>query len=493
MMNVADYDPDSVDLPSGCLIGGKLVPGDGAEYDVLRPSDGRLARRERGASRAQVDQAVDMAAHAFKTSGWASLAPRARAAVMRRWADLIEGAGERLARLESLVSARIVGEARLRDVRMTAEVIRYYSELIDKIDGKVLPTGPDVLSFMMTEPHGVVAAISPWNVPLLLATIKLAPALAAGNAVVLKPSEMTPYSAIILAQLAHEAGVPAGQLSVVPGLGGETGEALVRHPLVNYVSFTGSTATGARVMSDAALYGLKPVSLELGGKSPQLVFADAINLDAVAELVAAGICRNAGQVCFAGTRLVVEKRIAEELVEKIGTLIGRVVPGPTWGTATTLAPIISERQCDRIEDILARSTGSGAEIISGGRRFQTNEGAYFQPTIVMGAAPDNPVIREEVFGPVLAVQPFEDIEEGLMLADHPLYGLAGAVHSRDINKVMRAARSIQAGTIWVNHYGPTPDVTAPMGGYKQSGFGKDFGVAGLEKYQKTKNVWIKLQ
>ena len=269
--------------------------------------------------------------------------------------------------------------------------------------------------------------------------------MAAGNAVVLKPSEMTPYSAIILAQLAHEAGVPAGQLSVVPGLGGETGEALVRHPLVNYVSFTGSTATGARVMSDAALYGLKPVSLELGGKSPQLVFADAINLDAVAELVAAGICRNAGQVCFAGTRLVVEKRIAEELVEKIGTLIGRVVPGPTWGTATTLAPIISERQCDRIEDILARSTGSGAEIISGGRRFQTNEGAYFQPTIVMGAAPDNPVIREEVFGPVLAVQPFEDIEEGLMLADHPLYGLAGAVHSRDINKVMRAARSIQAG------------------------------------------------
>ena len=168
MMNVADYDPDSVDLPSGCLIGGKLVPGDGAEYDVLRPSDGRLARRERGASRAQVDQAVDMAAHAFKTSGWASLAPRARAAVMRRWANLIEGAGERLARLESLVSARIVGEARLRDVRMTAEVIRYYSELIDKIDGKVLPTGPDVLSFMMTEPHGVVAAISPWNVPLLL-------------------------------------------------------------------------------------------------------------------------------------------------------------------------------------------------------------------------------------------------------------------------------------------------------------------------------------
>jgi aldehyde dehydrogenase (NAD+) len=494
MSELGGYNPDQVQLPSGSFIGDGFIQGDGAEYDVIRPSDGHTARHERGASSDMVDRAVTEAAKAFKSSGWAGLEPRAKGRVFRKWADLVDSHTEELARLESIVSSRIVSEARVRDVYMTSEVIRYYGELIDKIEGQVFASPVDIWSLTIREPYGVVAGISPWNVPLLLATIKLAPALAAGNAIVLKPSELTPYSVLRLAQLAHEAGVPAGQIAIVPGLGSETGNALVKHPLVSFISFTGSTATGARVMADAAMNGLKPVALELGGKSPHLVFADIANPDKVAELIAAGICRNAGQVCFAGTRLVVQESIADELTEKIVSRISRVKPGPTWDPTTTLAPIISSKQASRISEILSHAKAQGAEIVAGGQTFETDGGgAFFQPTIVRNVKPENPVVREEVFGPVLAVQTFRDLEEGLTLADHPIYGLAGAVHTADINKALRAARSIQAGTVWVNHYGPTPDVVSPMGGYKQSGFGKDLGVGGLEKYLRTKNVWIKLQ
>ena len=494
MPELGGYDPDQLRLPPGCFIGGAFVRGDGREYDVVRPSDGIVAGREKGASSALVDRAVTEAARAFKTSCWATADPRSRGRVLRKWADLVESNSEELAKLESVVSSRIVSEARARDVYMTCEVIRYYAELVDKVEGQVFASPSDVWSLMVREPYGVVAGISPWNVPLLLATIKLAPALAAGNAIVLKPSELTPYSALRLAQLGHEAGLPAGQIAIVPGLGSETGAALVKHPLVSFVSFTGSTATGAQVMSDAAMNGLKPVALELGGKSPHLVFADVSNIDKIAELVASGICRNAGQVCFAGTRLVVEEQIADQLTERIVKLVGRVTPGPTWNPTTTLAPIISTRQADRIDEILRRSTGEGAQIVAGGRRFATeNGGAFYQPTIVRNAKPENPVIREEVFGPVLAVQPFRGVEEGLGLADHPIYGLAGAIHTKDIDKAFRAARAMQAGTVWINHYGPTSDVASPMGGYKQSGFGKDLGVGGLEKYLRAKNIWMKVR
>jgi aldehyde dehydrogenase (NAD+) len=493
MSEIGSYDPDQVQLPSGCFIDGCLVQGDGEEYDVIRPSDGHVAGHEKGASSAMVDRAVCAAARALESSGWAAEEPRARGRVLRKWASLVDRNAEELARLESVVSSRIVSEARARDVAVTSEVIRYYGELVDKIEGQVLASPADVWSLTIREPYGVVAGISPWNAPLLLAIVKLAPALAAGNAIVLKPSELTPYSALRLAQLGHEAGLPPGQIAIVPGLGSETGTALVKHPLVSYVSFTGSTATGARVMSDAAMNGLKPVALELGGKSPQLVFADAADLDKVAELVAGSICRNAGQVCFAGTRLVVEEKIADQLTEKVVELVTKVKPGPTWNPKTTLAPIISNQQAARISEILVRAKAQGAEIVTGGGLASSDAGIFYQPTIVRNADSQNPVIREEVFGPVLAVEPFRDIEEGLSLADHPVYGLAGAVHTADINKALRAARSIQAGTVWINHYGPTPDVASPMGGYKQSGFGKDLGVSGLEKYLRTKSIWIKTE
>ena len=381
MPELSGYDPDQLRLPSGCFIGGAFVQGDGEEYDVVRPSDGHIARREKGASSALVDRAVTEAARAFKTSGWATSEPRSRGRALRRWADLVESNAEELARLESVVSSRIVSEARVRDVCMTCEVIRYYGELVDKIEGQVYASPPDVWSFLIREPYGVVAGISPWNVPLLLATIKLAPALAAGNAVVLKPSELTPYSVLRLAQLGHEAGLPPGQIAIIPGLGPETGSSLVKHPLVSYVSFTGSTTTGSRVMCDAAMNGLKPVALELGGKSPHLVFADVADLDKVAELVASGICRNAGQVCFAGTRLVVEEPIADQLTEKITKLIGRVKPGPTWDPTTTLAPLFQTNR------LTASTTYCVVPRVRGRRSFQA--GVVSKPRRRHLLSPDN--------------------------------------------------------------------------------------------------------
>lgn len=491
MSNVS-FDPDSVEYPAGSLILGERVAGDGAEFEVRRPSDGKLARVDRSASAAMVDRAVTAAKVAFKASGWSTREPRDRQKVMRRWADLIDAHFLELARLEAAVSVRIISAVLYRDVRIAAELIRFYGENIDKVEGSVLATSAAKYSLLVREPYGVVAAISPWNTPLLLATLKIAPAIAAGNAVVLKPSELTPYSILRLAELGIEAGLPPGLLSILPGIGSETGTALVRHPDVNYVSFTGSSATGQRVMCDAATTGLKPISLELGGKSPQLVFADAPDLNVVADLVAQSICANAGQVCFAGTRLVVQASVKAELVEKIGARMSAVRLGATWDESTTLGPIVSENQARRVEALLGAAVNQGAVILRGGKRAEgTPGGIFFAPTILDEVAPGNPALLEELFGPVLTVQSFEAMEEGLALADHPIFGLAAGVHTRDIGKALLAARTLQAGTVWVNHFGPNTDPNAPMGGYKQSGFGKDFGVLGMDKFLKTKNIAIK--
>jgi aldehyde dehydrogenase (NAD+) len=280
-------------------------------------------------------------------------------------------------------------------------------------------------------------------------------------------------------------------IAVLPGLGHETGSALVRHPDVNYVSFTGSAATGARVMCDAANTGLKPVSLELGGKSPQVVYADAPSLERVADMVAQSVCANGGQVCFAGTRLVVEHSVADQLVDLIAARMKAVVPGATWDEDTTLAPIVSETQAARLEALLAQATGSGARIVAGACRLDGGPGGvFFEPGIIRDVASNNPAVREELFGPVLTVQTFEDEDEALALADHPVFGLAGGVHTADLGRALRAATAIQAGTVWINQFGPNTDPNHPMGGYKQSGFGKDFGTAGMDKFLKTKNIAI---
>jgi aldehyde dehydrogenase (NAD+) len=326
-----------------------------------------------------------------------------------------------------------------------------------------------------------------------MASWKIGPALAAGNAVVLKPSELTPFSALRLAELATRAGVPDGIFNVVQGDGRTTGDALVRHPRVAKVSFTGSTATGAAVMAACAHSGIKPVTLELGGKSPQLVFDDAPDLERLAQTLVRAITGNAGQVCVAGSRLIVQRRIAEPLLERIAQLLAQAKPGPTWDADATLPPIISRPQAARIADIVARSVSAGASVRCGGTLAAVpGDGAYFLPTLIDGVTSANPAVREEVFGPVLTVQRFDDEDEGLALAAHAQYGLAAGVHSADLGRALRAVRRLEAGTVWVNRYGRSDDFVLPTGGYKHSGIGKDLGRQAVEANLRIKSVLIDL-
>lgn len=485
------FDPDALGLPNGHFIGGVACAerGGGARMAVLRPSDRKAAGDIPVADAELVDRAVRAASAALKDSGWADLAPRERARVLRRWADLIDANRETLCRLEAVVSTRIVGEVRARDVKVCAEVLRYFAEWADKVDGQVTPSPGNALSLVLHEPYGVVGAIVPWNFPLILASWKFAPALAAGNAVVLKPSELTPYSILLVARLAIEAGLPPGLFNVIQG-DGATGAALVRHPDVAMVTFTGSTATGARILQDVAP-SMKPVTLELGGKGPQLVFADAGSLERIAELVTRGFTINAGQACYAGTRLVVQRSIKDRLLDLILARTAHLTPGATWDSATTLAPVANERQRDRIAAIVSGAVAGGATALTGGGVVEAPVGGcFYGATVLDGVTTGSPAFLEEIFGPVLAVQTFDEEEEGLALADHPTYGLTASVFTGSIDRALRAVRAIQSGTVWVNNYGRGDDMTLPFGGYKRSGLGREMGRIGYEKYLKTKAVWI---
>lgn len=484
------FDPAGVTVSADQWIGGEHVAGPSVR-DVQSPSDRSIMRKVSWASEAQVDEAVRNARSAWVASGWGTMPPRERALVLQRWADLVDAHAEGLAAIEALVSARIYTEVMNRDVRVVSGVLRYFSEWADKVDGTVTPTPQQSLSLTVHEPHGVVAAISPWNFPLILAAWKFAPALAAGNAVVLKPSELTPFSAARVAELAVEAGLPAGLFNVIQG-DGAVGSALVRHPGVDYVTFTGSTATGARIMADAAQTGMKPVSLELGGKGPQLVFDDAGDLDRLAPLIARGITYNSGQVCFAGSRLIVQDGIADALIERVAAAMKDHRVGETWNEQTTMPPVISARQLERIDGLVQQSRAEGATAVCGGSIVDHPGGAFFAPTILKDVPTDSCAIREEIFGPVLAVQRFGSFEEGIELANHADYGLTASVHTRDIGQAFRAARAVESGTVWINDWGRRTDFTAPFGGYKKSGLGKDMGRPGFEKYLKSKAIWVEL-
>lgn len=482
---------DDIALPLGSFIDGQWRDGEASAILVYRPSDGRRIASMSGAGPALVDEAVAAASRAFRQSGWREAAPRQRAAVMRRWAELVEAHGEELARLEAVTTTRVIAETRIRDVPVTAELLRFYGECADKFDGALYPTAASVWSVGVPEPYGVVGAISPWNVPMVLATAKFAPAIAAGNAVVLKPSELTPFTAVRLAELAIEAGLPPGIFNVVVGDGPNAGEPLVRHPDVACVSFTGSTVTGRRIMAAAAEAGPKPVTLELGGKSPQIVFADVLDRERLADMVAAGTSRNGGQLCYCGSRLIVHEALADRLIDDVVARMKQVRPGATWDETTTLAPIVSSRQLERVEDIVQRGAAAGAEIRLGGTRLDHGGGAFFAPTVAM-AKQDNPLQQEEVFGPVLSVQTFREPEEAFALAAHDTYGLAAGIHTQNITRALDAARRIEAGMVWINTYGRSTDIGTPFGGFKRSGFGKDFGAAAYLKYTRLKNVWIDL-
>jgi aldehyde dehydrogenase (NAD+) len=484
------FDPEQIRVPNGHFIGGRLVR-DADRLTVHRPSDARPHAGLPIADAATVDAAVQDAWSAWKRSDWARRAPRERARVLRKWADLVEKDAVQLAPLEAVCSTRPVRDAAAWDVPFTAEGLRFFAEYADKLGGEVAATRHDHLGMVVAEPYGVVGAITPWNFPLVMTSWKVGAALAAGNAVVLKPSELTPYSALRLAELAIEAGVPAGIFNIVQGDGRTTGDALSRHPLIAKMTFTGSTRTGAAIMSTCAAHGPKPVTLELGGKSPQLVFDDAPDVDKLAAMVAGAITGNAGQVCVAGSRLIVQRRIADALLDRIEARFAAHRPGATWDTDATLPPIISAAQAARILEIVERARDAGASLRCGGGLFDSGPGgAYFQPTLIEGVDATNPAVREEIFGPVLTVQIFDDEQEGLELAAHEHYGLAAGVHTADIGRALRAMRGISAGTVWINRYGRSADFVIPTGGYHQSGIGKDLGRQAVEANLRFKSVLI---
>ncbi|SAL63399.1 aldehyde dehydrogenase [Caballeronia arvi] len=487
------FDPGKIVVRGAHFIGGEYVDEGPQRIDVARPSDGVVYASVPVADGALIDRAVDNAWTAWRSSGWPRIAPRERARILRRFADLVAADVETLAPLEAIGSTRPIRDAAAWDVPYTAEGIRFYAEFADKLGGEVMSTDHDHLGMTIAEPYGVIGAIAPWNFPLVMASWKIAPALAAGNAVVLKPSEMTPFSVLRLAELALAAGVPKGIFNVVQG-DGRTGDALVRHPRIGKVTFTGSTRTGAAIMAACAETGTKPVTLELGGKSPQVVFADAPRLDAVARRIAGAISGNAGQVCNAGSRLLVERSIADELSERIEQVFAELKPGATWARGTTLSPIISEPQASRIESIVQRTVAGGATLRYGGHRADGGKsGPFYWPTILSNVTQQSEAVREEVFGPVLTLQTFDAEDEALELAQHPEYGLAAGVHTADLGRALRFVRSIEAGTVWVNRYGRTSDFMIPTGGYKRSGIGKDLGRQAYEANLRFKSVLIDLR
>lgn len=487
-MTSADFAPDAVAFSNGHYIGGAVVTA-GERIPVARPSDLVDYADLPIATAETVDRAVTNATQALASSGWATQPPRERAHAMRRWADLIEARAVELGRLEALGSTRPIGQVMTGDVASVAEGLRFFSEWADKLGGDVAATRHDHLGMIVSEPYGVVGAITPWNFPLSMASWKVGPALAAGNAIVLKPSELTPFSTVRLAELAVEAGIPAGIFNVVQGIGTVTGDALSRHPGIAKLSFTGSTRTGIAVMKAAAESGIKPVTLELGGKSPQLVFADA-DIDKAAACIAGSLLANAGQACVAGSRLIVQRAVMAELIDRLKARLATVTPGPTWKAATGYAPIISETQARRIDRILAESSRQGAECLLGGGRIEGHGGAFYQPTLLAGVNAETAAVREEIFGPVLTIQAFDDEEEGLVLADHPEYGLAAGVYTADLGRGLRAMRALKAGTVWINRYSRTLDFILPTGGYKSSGIGKDLGRQAVEANLRHKTVLI---
>lgn len=485
------FDPNALELPKGHFIAGEYhdVSADQA-HTLVRPSDGHPHVDVPIASADVVDRAVEVARRTQKESGWADCRPRDRVNVLHRWADLIQENATRLARLEAFCSTRPITPTVETEVASAAEHVRFFAEMTDKEGGATVPTAGDQFGMTLSEPYGVVGAIAPWNFPISMASWKLAPAVAAGNAIVLKPSEMTPMSALYMAELSVQAGVPKGLINVVLGDGPTTGEAITGHSGIAKVSFTGSVRAGQAIMTNIARTGMKPMTLELGGKSPQVVFADA-DLDLAARCVAGPMLANAGQVCNAGSRLLVAEELAEEMIDRLCALMSAAEAGVTWDGATTYSPIVSDQQRHRIHSIIGTAVAQGAEVLLGGNPME-GSGFFYEPTILAGLNDDNIALREEIFGPVLCIQTFASEDEALQLANDTSYGLAAGLFTKDLSRALRMTHALEAGTIWVNRFGRSGDHILPTGGYKQSGIGKDLGKEAYEANRQKKAVLIGL-
>jgi acyl-CoA reductase-like NAD-dependent aldehyde dehydrogenase len=477
---------------SEVFIGGQWrPPASGETYATVNPATEEISARVAKGDERDVDLAVQAARRAFDQGPWPRMAAAERARLLWKLADLISANLDEMARLESVNTGKTLFDSGKVEIPFAAEVFRYYAGWTTKIHGETLNLRDGAFTFTLRQPVGVVGAIVPWNFPFLLASWKIAPALAAGNTVVLKPASLTPLTALRFAELSREAGLPEGVFNVVTGPGGKVGMALVRHPGVDKIAFTGSTDVGKGIMREAA-GTLKRVSLELGGKSPNVVFADA-DLEAALRGAMTGIFYNKGEVCAAGSRLLVEQRVHDEFVGKLVDRVKGLKVGDPMDKATRMGPVVSAQQLDTVLGYVEAGRREGATLAAGGERLRVGDGrGYFvQPTVFTGVRNTMRIAREEIFGPVLSVIPFKDAEDAVAQGNETFYGLAAAVWTRDVGKALRIARALRAGTVWVNAYNLF-DAALPFGGFKESGFGRELGQAGLDLYTEVKSVWVDL-
>ena len=475
-------------LPAAAIIDGASTgAADGARFDNIGPGDGRMLNAVAAGGEVDIDRAARTARTAFEDGRWRDLRPRERKVVLHRLADLLERHADELALLECLDTGKPIGDARAVDIPLAIGTARYYAEAVDKSYGEVAPHVPGRLSYAVHAPLGVIGAIVPWNFPLHMAMWKVAPALAMGNSVVLKPAEQSPMTALRLGALALEAGLPAGVLNVVPGMGETAGRALALHAEVDMIAFTGSGAVGRKLMTYSAESNLKRVSLELGGKSPQIVFADAPDLDVAAQAAAWGLFYNQGQVCTAASRLLVERSIRDDFVARVIEVAKGIVAGDPLDPATKFGAIVSERQMQGVLRHIARAVDEGGSLELGGNRVRAETGGFYVEPTIFGVSPEMTLAREEVFGPVLGVIAFDDEAEALRIANDTVYGLAAGVWTGQLDRAHRMADKLRAGLVWVNGWDAC-DITMPFGGFKQSGFGRDRSLHALEKYADLKAV-----
>jgi acyl-CoA reductase-like NAD-dependent aldehyde dehydrogenase len=483
-----------LDIRARLFVDGEYVDAiSGETFACVSPIGGETIAQVAAGAADDVDRAVRGAREAFDSGVWSRLAPKKRKKVLLRLAASMEEHADELALLETLDMGKPIRDAQRVDVPLAAECIAYYGEAVDKVYDEVAPTDPSAVVMIVREPLGVVGAVVPWNFPLLMSCWKLGPALATGNSVVLKPAEQSPLSALRLAELAAESGIPPGVLQVVPGFGETAGQALGRHPDVDMITFTGSTEVGKLFLRYSGESNMKRVALECGGKSPHIVTAECGDLDAAAQAVAWGVFYNQGEVCNAGSRLLVHASVKDDLLERVVKVAERIQPGDPLDPKTRMGAIVDDRQLDRVLGYIESGRREGASLHLGGSRVRQETGGYYvEPTIFDAVSNQMAIAREEIFGPVLSTISFDELDDAIAVANDTVYGLAAGIWTDDVNVAHAAARRLRAGVVWVNTF-DAGDITSPFGGFKQSGFGRDKSIHALDKFTDQKAIWIQLR